>query len=173
MFSFHLICWTNLSLVMPEKKQPSTKLGIVHSNTGSEPILYISFYFSQPFNFKERIFMKVQFSFLSTATYTPWSHETTLGLILKIPQSIPKIYFLNTTETGTQKKSEVSQYVFGRYSKINLFYIALSYLEKPIFKFRKKTFLVPVELSSRKQKYDQNSDFETKFMVIIQVVDHH
>ena len=104
MFSFHLIWWTNLSLVLPEKKQPSTKLGIVHSNTGSEPILYISFYFSQPFNFKERTFMKVQFSFLSTATYTPWSHETTLGLILKIPQNIPKIYFLNTTETGTQKK---------------------------------------------------------------------
>ena len=78
----------------------------VHSNTGSEPILYISFYFSQPFNFKERTFMKVHFSFLSTptATYTPWSHKTTLGLILKIPEKIPKIYFLNTTETGTQKK---------------------------------------------------------------------
>ena len=131
MFSFHLICWTNLSLVMPEKKQPSTKLGIVHSNTGSEPILYISFYFSQPFNFKERTFMKVLINFLSTATYTPCSHETTLGLILKIPKNIPKIYFLNTTKTGSQKQvRSLSTFLDGTR---RLIYIALSYLEKPTF----------------------------------------
>ena len=151
-------------MLCPKKNNRQPNLVTVHSNTGSEPTLYISFYFSQPFNFKERTFMKVQFSFLSTATYTPWSHETTLGLILKIPKNIPKIYFLNTTKTGTQKQvRSLSTFLDGTR---RLIYIALSYLEKPIFKLEKNLSCAGWAKFS-KTKVRLKTDYETKLMVII------